>query len=322
MAPPLTLAQARVVDPVLSTIARGYKNGAFAFESLFPLVPVGQRAGKIITFGAEDFLQIDIRRAPGADRPRLNVGYEGDAYEVEQRALDGVLPIEREQEAMAVPGINYGRRTVNQVMKSAFLQIEIAAADLATTAANYSATHTAVLAGNSQFDHADSMPARTVKKRRETIRQAVGIDPNTLIVGPEVHDALEDNPDVIDRVKHTTPPNPDGAAPVITEALLAGYFGVEKYMVARARTGEPGAFKSLWGKNAVLAYVGRSTLADAEMDMGEPSYGYTYRLRGYPMVSPAWYDNRCDSWIYPVTEEDTPVIAGKDAGFLFTAAVS
>ena len=55
--------------------------------------------------------------------------------------------------------------------------------------------------------------------------------------------------------------------------------------------------------------------------MGSPSYGYCYRLRGYPVASPGYYDAKVDSWIYPVTTEDTPVIAGIDAAYLFRTVV-
>ena len=320
--PPQTLGQARVVDPVLSTVARSYRNGMFASMYLFPIAPVIQRGGKIITFGAEDFLQLNLERAPGANRERLNVGYSGDDYVLVQRALDGKVTIEQMQEANVVPGINLQRRAVRQTMNVVFLQIEVKAAALATTAASYSATHRATLAGANQWDHADSKPAARVEAAKEVIATSIGMDPNMLTVGPAVHRALRNNPDVVDRIKHTHAPGDRGNAPIVDNAALASYFGVEHYMVARARTGKPGAFNPLWGKNAVLTYSGVSTLDAAEGDAGEPSFGYTYRLMDYPMVEPGWYDKLCDSWIFPVTTEDTPVIAGKDAGYLFSAAVS
>ena len=60
----------------------------------------------------------------------------------------------------------------------------------------------------------------------------------------------------------------------------------------------------------------------AEADMGAPSFAYTYRLEGYPLVGEAWIDRNCDSWIFPVTVEDEPVIAGKDGAYLFKAVIS
>ena len=322
MAPPMNLGATRVVDPVQTTVARSYRNAMFAWMVLFPIARVGLRAGKVITFGAEDFLKLNLERAPGANRVRLNVGYSSGDYAIIQRALDGVLPIERMQEAAAGPGVNLGRRTVRQTMNSAFLQIEVKAAALATTTGNYSGTHSATLAGASQWSHADSKPAAAVETAKEVIATSIGMDPNTLVVGPAVHRALVNNPDVVDRVKHTRGPGERGNAAVISREVLASYFGVDNYMVAGARSGNVGAFAPLWGKNAVLAYSAMSTLSEAEGDAGDPSFGYTYRLEGYPMVEAAWYDKLCDSWIYPVTVEDEPVIAGKDAGYLFAAAVA
>ena len=311
------LASTRAVDPVLTTIARGYRNAAYAFETLFPIVPVTARGGKIIQFGAEDFAKRNIIRAPGGRRERLDIGYAGDDYALEQRALDGILPRERLQEAAAVPGIRLGRVTLNKTMSAVFLQIEVAAATLATTIENYSSAHTAALAGDNQWDNAASKPARRVKQAFQVIAGKVGMHPNTLVVGPEVHLALTENPDVLDRVKHVT----GLENPQVTEMHLANYFGVEHYAVGLARSGDAGDFSAIWGKNAVLAYVARSSLAEAEMDMGEPSFGYCYRLENYPMVEEAWFDRSNDSWIYPVTCEDKPVIAGKDAAYLFSSVI-
>ena len=46
--PQLTPAQARVVDPVLSNVAQGYRNAELVGDALFPFVPVLQRGGKIV----------------------------------------------------------------------------------------------------------------------------------------------------------------------------------------------------------------------------------------------------------------------------------
>ena len=53
-----------------------------------------------------------------------------------------------------------------------------------------------------------------------------------------------------------------------------------------------------------------------------PSYGYTYQLRGYPIVELPYEDRNPKSWIYPVTDEVQPVIAGAEAGYLISAAVA
>ena len=313
---PLNPAQARVVDPVMTEVARGYRNEDLAAHHLFPIVLVGARGGNIIEFGAEDFAEVDLVRAPGGNRRVRESGYTANTYALEQRALDGKVSLEQLQEAMAGAMIDMASIEVQRTMNSLMLQVEIAGAELATTAANYDAANTSALAGNSRWDHADSKPAKAVQSKKEAIRRGVGKTPNVLVVGPPVHDALLNNPDVIDRIKASQNVGP-GGTPTVNDMTLAAYFDVERYVVAGARKGEPGAFEPVWGKNVIMAFSEVTSLAA----MGSPSFGYTYRLRNYPIVSEAWFDKECDSYRYPVTTQDTPVIAGKAAGYLFRTVV-
>ena len=194
------------------------------------------------------------------------------------------------------------------------LQIEVEAALLATTTANYSATHTSALAGAAQWSHADSKPAAAVETAKETVRQGIAMNPNTLVVGEAVHKALRNNADVIERVKYVMAPE---RVEAVTMQTLAAYFGVEHYAVGAAMVGEEGAFNDLWSKVAILAYTETGPL----VDMGAPSFGYNYRLSGYPIAEAPYYEERSRSWVYPYFSEDRPVIVGKDAGYLFTMVV-
>ncbi len=314
--PPMTTAAARVVDPVLTNVARGYRNEALIGTVLFPVVPVEQRGGKIVSFGAEDFAEYGLERAPGANRMQVHYGHSGADYALLQRALDGKVPIEILQDAAAVPGIDYAMVAVSKTMDIVLLQVEIAAAKLATTAGNYDTDNKAALSGSARWDHADSAPAKRVEEAKEQIAEGIGREPNVLVLGQPVYRALLNNKDVIDRIKHTEGLT-GAAAPVVNANKLAQYFGVDQVVVGRARKGEPGSFKPIWGKYAVLAFSDVSSMAS----MGSPSFGYTYRLNGYPIAEPGYFDRTCDSWLYPVTSEDTPVIAGKAAGFLLSTVV-
>ena len=313
----MTGAEARVVDPILSTVARGYKNEELIWPHLFPVVPVMARAGKVIVFNADDFTKYTTERAPGANRERAEFGYGSQNYACVQRALDGVIPKETVEEAAAVPGINMQQATVQKTMAVIDLQVEVAAANLATTSGNYSATHHTALAGNARWDHADSTPNKAVETARQKIRRAIGKKPNVLVLGDAVFGALCNHKDVIDRVRYTERLG-DGGEPTINEMKLASYFEVDKVIVGAAMTGEPGEFVDAWGKNAILAFSDVTPLAS----MGSPSFGYTYRLNGYPVARPGWFNQDNDSWIFAVTTEDTPVIAGKDGGYLFSSVVS
>ena len=203
MAPPLNPTQARTIDPVLTQVARGYTNAAHAWIYLFPVVPVAQRGGRIIEFGAEQFASINSERAPGATRQQVHFGHSSREYSLGQHALDGKVPREILEEAMAVPGINYSSVAVRKTMDIVSLQIEIAAARLATRASTYAAANKQALAGAAQWSHDDSEPAKAVEAAKEVIATGIGREPNTMVVGPAVHRGLVNNPDVIDRIKHT-----------------------------------------------------------------------------------------------------------------------
>lgn len=310
----MNAAGARVIDPILTTVAQGYQNAEFVGMSLFPSVPVGQRGGKIITFGKEDFALYATARAPGAGTKRIQFGYSGAAYALEQHALEGLVPFEIMQEAAAVPGIDLGRGAIVKVQNTIGLRLEYAQAVLATTAGNYAASNKVTLAGVDQWSDysGTSDPVDDIEVAKEAIRAKVGKRGNTVVMGAAVFAKLRQHPKIIDRIKYTSR---DSATP----ELLAALFGVKRVLVGDAVYADAaGNFVDVWGKFCVVAYTDLATLAD----MGTPSYGYTYRLNGFPTVEQPYEDRNAKSWIYPVTDEVSPVIAAALGGYLISGAVA
>ncbi|HHA2602409.1 TPA: hypothetical protein ACOEOE_004596, partial [Stenotrophomonas maltophilia] len=60
--------------------------------------------------------------------------------------------------------------------------------------------------------------------------------------------------------------------------------------------------------------------ADVNANVEEPSYGYGYRIEGMPLVEVPYWDNSAKSWIYGVSNDATPVLAGMAAGYLISGA--
>ena len=313
--PQLTTSQARVVDPILSTVAQGYKNAELIGDALFPIVPVGTRGGKIITFGKEDFAIYNTARAPGANTRRVQFGYSGSSFALESHSLEGLVPVELMQEAQAVPNIDQGTVAVFKVQSIIFNRLEFAQATLALTAGNYAASNKATLAGTSQWSDLTSGvsdPIKDIEVAKEAVRKQIGRRPNTVVMGAAVFAMLKLHPKVIDRVKYT-------GRDVATVELLAALFGVKRVVVGEAVYADgAGVMNDMWGKGVVVAYTDLSGVADA----GSPTFGYTYRLQGYPLVEQPYAERNAKSWIYPVTDEVVPVIAGASAGYLISAAVA
>lgn len=310
----MTTSQARVVDPILTNAAQGYQNGEFVGNALFPKVPVQQRGGKILSFGREDFRLYATGRTPGSNTKRVQFGFSSGSYALEQHALEGVVPFELLEEANRVPGIDLGSNAVRKTQDIIGLRLEKAQADLATNPSNYAASNKTTLSGTSQWSDysGTSDPVKDVKAGIEAVRAQIGKRPNTVVIGAAVWSFLQYHPKVIDRIKYT---GRDSATP----ELLAALFGVEQVKIGDALyEKDDGTLADVWGKSVVIAY----TTLGAVNDMGKPTFGYTYQLDGYPVVEQAYQDRNAKSWIYPVTDEVAPVVAGASAGYLISAAVA
>ena len=172
--PALNTAQARIVDPVLTTVAQGFQNSEMVAPALFPIVPVNLRAGNIITFGRESFMLYNSQRAPGENTKRVRFGYAGSPYSLVDYSLEGLVPVEIEQEAANGPGIDLGSSAVNDVQAIMALRHEKACADIARTVGNYAAPNRATLSGTSQWSDygAVSDPIEDVQDAISAVRSA------------------------------------------------------------------------------------------------------------------------------------------------------
>jgi len=311
--PQQTPSQARVIDPILTTVAQGYRNADMVGAALFPAVPVEQRGGKIVSFSREDFRLYATGRAPGANTKRVQYGYASVPYSLEQHALEGQVPFELMQDAAAVPGIDQGSIAVMKTQNIIALRTEKAQAGLATNAALYASGNKVTLSGTDQWsDPSASDPNGDIETAKEAVRAKVGRRANVVVLGAAVFAALKTHSKIIDRIKYT-------GRDVVTTDLLAALWDVRQVRVGDAVYEDAsGALADVWGKFVVVAYTELGSMAD----MGLPSYGYTYRLSGYPIVEQPYQDRNAKSWIYPVTDELSPVMAAADAGYLISAAVA
>jgi hypothetical protein len=309
-----TLSAARVIDPILSEIAQGYRNADMVGLNLFPAVPVMQRGGKILSFGKEDFALYNTSRAPGSNTKRVQFGYVSGNYTLEQHALEAVAPWELQQEASVAAQVNLAAMAVRKTQNIIALRLEKAQADLATTAASYAASNKVTLSGTSQWSDytGTSNPSKDIENAKEAIRAQIGRLGNTVILSAQAMKACRQHPAIVDRIKYT-------GRDVVTTDLLAALWGVDRVLVGGSvYTDNAGAITDVWGKFVVVAYTQLGSVAD----LGEPTYGYTYRLDGAPYVEEGYADKNAKSDIYPVTDEVAPVLTAALSGYLISAAVA
>jgi hypothetical protein len=306
----MSMTQVRVVDPILSTVARGYRQQNLVGEALFPRVGVAVAGGQIIEFGKEAFRLYNARRAPGGATKRIDWGFLGKPYALVQDALEGKVPREWMRDASRVPGIDLGSRATRTVMGSILLGLEHEQAQAARTLANYAAGNRITLASGSRWSDDAVDPTPHIEAGREAIRAAVGMYPNVALLGAKAFSAARSNPKILERFKHTS-------ATSVTEEMLARIWDVDRVVVGKAvfAAGADDAFGDVWGGDVILAYT-----AVGSQGNEVPSYGYTYEMEGHPLVEQPYWDANAKSWIYGVTYERQPVIAGADAGYLIQTA--
>lgn len=310
---PVNTRTAQVIDPILSTHARGYRNQEFVAPALFPRVTVPNRSMRVIRFGKEAFRMMNTRRAPGADKRRVQYGYASDPISLVQDALEGVVPIEHQEEAQSVPGIDLGRAAINMVLNVVDLGLEYDSAQLARAAANYDVNHKLTLVGTARWTNAASTPQADMDAGREAIRRSIGRYPNTLVLGPSAFNALRRHAAIKDQFKYT-------GRESITAEMLAAYLDLKRVVVGKAvflpeTAAETAQASDVWGDDAILAYV-----PDTGDNFQVPSFGYTYELSGYPQVEAPYFERSNDSWIYPTKTERKPYLTGAEGGFLFADA--
>lgn len=315
--PQLNPSQARVIDPILTAVARGYRSPKAAVANvLFPTVPVGARGGRILSFGPDDFKLINTARAPGANTRRLQFGYSSEAYALVDNRLEGAVPVELLQEASAVPGIDLASVAVRRVQNLMALERENKAAALARDVARYDNANkktTWTATGRKLWsDAADSDPFADILEAREAIRAKTGERPNVLVLGPKVLSALRSHDKVLSRLSTAAD------RPPATLAQLQALFELEQIVAGEAVYHDGTQFQDVWGKDAILAYTTPASM----QEMGAPNFGYTYQLLDYPVVEEGYLDRNTNTWYYPAADASAPVLAGASAGYLFSAAVA
>jgi len=306
----MSLKKDRIVDPVLSEWARGYVNAQMIAWNLFPVVAMDKEAGKVPVFGKEAFKIYSTERAIRARSNRI-LPDDLSTTDVITEEHDLEYPVDYREENESMLGRE--KHATRVVTDGIALRLEKKAADLAQTAGNYPAGNKKALTTTGCWDDkANSTPIKNIEDAKEAIRSKIGVQPNTMILGPSSMSALRVHPEVLDRIKYSM-------KGVVTPELLKEIFGIENLVIGNAiYSNDAGtAFTDVWGDNCILAYVNNRKDA-TEFD---PSFGYTYKRTGYPQVD-KYPENGGKINIVRSTDFFVPKIVGSDAGYLISNTIA
>lgn len=264
------------IDLPLTKIARGYSNGQFIGEALFPTVPVDKESGKIALFGKEAFKLFNTLRAPRAkSNVRDTTSFEWKKYAIDEYDLVGKLDRREVNES------GYGDAMTIEVetnQKNMLLIDEKKAADIAQDDSLYATANVEeIVDGNDSWNDDDSDPEDQMNDYRSTLRSKIGIQPNVCVMGISVFEALERHPKLREQLKYRT-------GGIVTIEELQRIFKIPKIVVGEGLYCEEGSsnFTNIWGDNVILAYVAPQQSGAAAPTL--PSFGYRLQLKGFPVV--------------------------------------
>ena len=301
------LKNIRGIDPVLTTLARGYSNEELIATALFPVVLVPKEAGQYPEFGKEAFKLYNTERALRGKSNRLDpellnwVDFATSEKDIE-------YPIDyREKNESLFNLQKHGTVTVQNIID---LQREHKAATLAQNPSTYGVGNKITLSGTSQFsDYANSDPVAVVKAGREAIRAKTGKYPNTMAMGASSFETLSEHPKLLEKIKYSM-------KGILTAELMREIFNIKHLKVGMAvYADDDGTFRDVWGDNIILGYVPEKQ-SGIDRDWHEPSYGYTLRRQGYPFVDR--YEEAKKLELVRDTDNYTVKVVGADAGYLIS----
>lgn len=299
------LSKLRIVDPVLTNLARGYRNAQYIGEGLFPIALMDKEAGVVPLFGKEAFEVYDTERAIRA-QSNIMTPDDVDGLDVILREHDLAYPVDyrEKNESMFDAEARASRRVVNAID----LRREVACAKLAQNPGTFQAGAKVTLAGSSQWSNGGGDPIAVVEQGKEVVRSRIGIRPNTVTMGASVYQSLKFHPKLQEALGSTE-------RKLITVEHLKALFGIENVLIGESLAGSVNT-SDIWSDNLTLAYVAKPA-AGAQADHDEPSFGYTLRRKGMPEIDT--YDGSGGKVRFVRnTDIYKPVVVGSDAGYLIS----
>jgi hypothetical protein len=299
-----TLSNKRIVDPVLTQIARGYNNASFIGTKIFPVVEVDKEGGKIPQFTKEAFKIYNTERAIRAKSNRISPeGRTTIDFVLEEHDLEYPMDY-REIEEDITPLKIHGTHVVSEGIG---LKLENKIAAIAQDLATFPSGNKVTLAAGDKFTNLTSNPFDVFDTAKEAVRGKIAKRPNVCLLGAQSYKALKNHPAIIDRIKYTQ-------HAVITPELLRNLLDFDELYVGDAvSANDAGVFSDVWSDNVIVAYVPKAQ-SDLPRSYYEPAFAYTLKKKDFPIVD--MYDESGKVQIVRNTSIFIPKVVGSEAGYL------
>lgn len=268
-----THSEIQVVDPVLTSLLVGYQqaDSRFVANKVFPIVPIDFQSFTYYTFDKKYWFANEMKgRTPGAAYARSGYGVSSatgyaNTYGLEHPIADEARKNNQVPMALEQTGTQW-------LAQQSVIKREVSfATDFMVTGVWGTDDNNATTDWD---DFTSGDPFNDVLTARRVISTASGVKPNTMVMGLIVHIALQNHPDIVDRIKHV-----QIAGLGNVENALQSLFGVEKYLVSEssynsANEGQTGTYSAIIDDDCLICYANNTPQKMA------PSAGYTFTWDG------------------------------------------
>ena len=240
----------------------------FIANKVFPIVPVDKQSDLFYTFTKADWFRDEAkRRGDATESAGSGYGLSTDSYSCDVFALHKDIGDQARKNSDAP--LNPDRDATQFVTQRQLLRQEIQWATDFFASGVWTTDNTP---SNLWSNHTASTPISDVETAKRTILINTGYLPNTMVLGYDVKIQLIQHPEIVDRIKYA-------GEKVVTDALLAQLFGVERIFTAMAIKNtavenETASYSFTHGKHALVCYSAPTP------SLLQPSAGYTFVWRG------------------------------------------
>lgn len=271
------------VNSPLTNISIAFLQNAnnFVATRVFPNIPVSKQSDRYFVYDRGDFNRDEMAiRAPGTESS--GGGYRLDntpTYYANRFSFHKDIP--DEVRANADAALNPDREATAFVTHKALIRREKVFASSFLTTGIWGQDITGVSGTPTtnqvkQWNDTTATPIVDIRTAKRAIAEKTGYEPNKLVLGRPVFDAILDNPSIIDRIKYGQTP---GDAAMARQDMLARLFGVDEVVVMNAventaKEGQTNAHAFIGGKVAMLCY------SAPQPGLMTPSAGYTFSWTG------------------------------------------
>ena len=267
------------VDRPLQDISVAFQQDPndYVATKVFPVVPVQKKSDKIFTYEKGLWFRNQAKkRAPGTESQgtgfnlNSNLSYNADTFAIHQD-----VPWENADNSDAPINLESDAATYLMQLIMIAQEVDWTSAFFTTSIWTGSSTGSDITVSN-KWDTAAGDPVVDIRKEIRSVKRKTAQRPMKLVLSRPAWDAIQDNPNVLDRIgRGSTTATPS----ILTRAQFAALLEIDEVLVAdavqnTAKEGADDVFDFIAGKDALIVFTAPAP------SILKPSGGYSFTWTG------------------------------------------